>query len=214
MRPARVWLVLAVLYVAFFYWYTSFGGPLTPEEIDHYVGLMQARDPQARGRSAEDVAGVRRFLEADTGDDFVMVNVIELREPPSPVEGVPRSETAGQMLARYMEYMWPALLSRACHPVLMGMAAGPAMDLMGVEDLDRAGDWSQAGMMRYRSRRDLLDIATNPEFAGRHEFKVAAMAKTIAYPIDPWFHLGDPRILLALLFLVVGFAWQSFYRQP
>ena len=29
------------------------------------------------------------------------------------------------------------------------------------------------------------------------------MQKTIAFPIDPWFQLGDPRVLLALL-LVCG----------
>ena len=60
--------------------------------------------------------------------------------------------------------------------------------------------------MRYRSRRDLMEIATNPAFQGSHEFKIAAMNKTIAFPIDPWFHLGDPRLLLALLFLVIGLA--------
>jgi len=42
---------------------------------------------------------------------------------------------------------------------------------------------------------------------GIHEFKIAAMSKTIAFPIDPWFHLGDPRFVLALSFGVIGLAW-------
>jgi hypothetical protein len=205
MRPSRVWLVLAILYAAFFYWYTSLGGPLTPEEIDHYVGMMESRD-----QPPERVAMLRRFLEEDTGDDFVMVNVIELREPPAPVEGVPAGSTAQQMMDRYMEYMWPALLARASHPVLFGWAAAPAMEIVGLEG---ARDWTQAGMMRYRSRRDLMEIASNPEFGGRHEFKIAAISKTVAYPIDPWMNLGDPRLILALLFAVLGFAWQSFARD-
>ena len=50
--------------------------------------------------------------------------------------------------------------------------------------------WTQGAGMRYRSRRDLLEIATNPAFRGSHEFKVAAMRKTIAFPIDPWLQLG------------------------
>ena len=29
---------------------------------------------------------LRTFLENDTGDDFVVVNVIEMREPPTPVD--------------------------------------------------------------------------------------------------------------------------------
>ncbi len=50
----------------------------------------------------------------------------------------------------------------------------------------------------------MLEIATNPAFQGSHEFKVAALNKTFAFPIDPWFQLGDPRLLLALVLLVVG----------
>ena len=58
-----------------------------------------------------------------------------------------------------------------------------------------------------RSRRDMLQIAANPEFDAAHKFKVAVMAKTIAFPIDPWLHLGDPRLLLALLLGLIGCAW-------
>jgi hypothetical protein len=69
--------------------------------------------------------------------------------------------------------------------------------------------------MRYRSRRDLLEIATNPAFSASHEFKVAAMRKTIAFPIDPWIQLGDPRVLLALLLGLIGCAlsWREATRR-
>ncbi|TNF89911.1 MAG: hypothetical protein EP301_02010 [Gammaproteobacteria bacterium] len=78
------------------------------------------------------------------------------------------------------------------------------MDLMNAEGM---GSWTQGAGMRYRSRRDLLEIASNPAFSGSHEFKVAAMRKTIAFPIDPWFQLGDPRLVLALLLGSLGFAF-------
>ena len=52
------------------------------------------------------------------------------------------------------------------------------------------------GHGRCRSRRDLLEIVTNPEFRGRHHFKVAALGNTIAYPIQMPFYPGDPRLLL------------------
>ena len=210
MSPSRVWITLAVVYALFFYWYTSFGGPLTDEEIDHYTAVMRARaESLGGGPDPNFLARLRKFLEDDTGDDFVMVNVIELRDPPGQVEGAPSAASAGEQMARYMEFMWPALLSRACHPVLFGWAAGATMDLMGFDGVEDMQTWSQAGMMRYRSRRDMMEIATNPEFAGRHDFKIAAIDKTIAYPIDPWFHLGDPRLLLGLLFLVIGLGRQA-----
>ena len=191
------WTILFVLYFSFFSWYTSCSGPLTPEEIDHYLGLVAARE----GPDPDRLPLMRAFLEADTGDDLVMVNMIEIRDTPGHVEGADPDMTSSDMLATYMEFMWPALLKRACHPVLMAVAAAPALDLWGI---DGAEKWTTAGMMRYRSRRDLMDIATNPAFQGRHDFKIAAMHKTIAFPGDPWLQLGDPRLVVGLLMAVIG----------
>ncbi len=207
MTPARIWLILAVIYVTFFSWYTSFGGPLTPDEIDTYLAELVRV-----GQPPEAVEDIRAFLENDTGDDFVMLNIVDFRETPLVVEGSPPAADAQEMVDRYMEFMYPALIARACHPVMVGFAAHRAMDLMGleVEDIDV---WDQAALMRYRSRRDLMDILSNPAFAGRHEFKVAAIEKTVAFPLDSWFQLGDPRLVLALLLLVVGFAWQALRRN-
>jgi hypothetical protein len=57
--------------------------------------------------------------------------------------------------------------------------------------------------MRYRSVRDMLEISTNPAFSGRHEFKLAAMTKTIAFPTAPVVYLSDARILLFVLLLAL-----------
>jgi hypothetical protein len=193
-----LWTLLALVYAAFFFWYTSFGGPLSEEEISRYMRLFEARADTADPQTLETL---RAFMEADTGDDFLMVNLIDLYETPVRVEGVAPGESSSEVLDRYMSYMYPALFKRACHPVLFGSAAGRAMDLMNAEGMDH---WSAAAGMRYRSRRDMLDIAANPAFMGSHEFKVAAMRKTIAFPVDPWFQLGDPRMLLALVLGLVG----------
>lgn len=32
------------------------------------------------------------------------------------------------------------------------------------------------------------------------------MRETIAFPVDPWMQLGDPRLVLALLLGLLGFA--------
>jgi hypothetical protein len=200
--PSVTWTVLVVLYALFTSWYTSCAGPLTPEEIEAQLGAMKAR-----GADDARIAQVREFLESDTGDDFVMVNVIELREPPAQIEGVAPGDTASDVLDKYMEYMYPALFSRACHPVFFGQATAAALDVWGIEGAER---WTTAAGMRYRSRRDMLEIASNPDFQGPHEFKLAAMNKTIAFPVDPWFHLGDPRLVLALLGLVIGLLIHGF----
>ena len=208
-RTRWIWVVLVGLYGAFFSWYTSFEGPLTAEEIEYYVGQAESSQPAV---APERLAMLRKFMEEDTGDDFVMVNVIDMYETPLQIEGVAPGETSEDVVAKYMAYMWPELISRACHPVLYGEAANIAMDLMNADGMER---WTRGAGMRYRSRRDLLEIAGNSDFADSHEFKVAAMRKTIAFPIDPWFQLGDPRLVLALLFGLIGCAlsWREAARR-
>ncbi len=207
-RTRWLWLILLALYVLFFSWYTSFQGPLREDEIADYMARIESRDPAP---SPEAVARLRRFMEEDTGDDFVMINVIDMYETPLQVEGVAPGETSDDVLAKYMEYMYPALFARACHPILYGQAASRAMDLMNAEGMEH---WTVGAGMRYRSRRDMFDIATNPAFAGSHAFKVAAMRKTIAFPVDPWFQLGDPRLILGLCFGLIGCAlgWREAIR--
>lgn len=198
------WLIIAVIYLAFFSWYTSFEGPLTEAEVEHYLELSKTQDPNS---SAEDLARIRAFMEEDTGDDFVMINVIHLYNTPLQIDGVAPGDTTDDVLAKYMEYMLPAMLSRASHPVFQGPAVSPAMDIMNAKGMEI---WSAGAGVRYRSRRDLLEIGTNPAFVGRHEFKVAAMVKTIAFPVDPFNYLGDPRLVLALLLGLIGcgLSWQ------
>ena len=49
----------------------------------------------------------------------------------------------------------------------------------------------------------LIDIIGNPEFYARHDFKLAGLEKTIAYPIEPRIYLGDLRLLLGLFMLAI-----------
>jgi hypothetical protein len=116
------------------------------------------------------------------------------------VAGAAPGETAEQLMARYMEHMIPALLSRASHPAFMGPAIFPSMDLVGIEG---AENWDMGALFRYRSRRTFLEIVINPAFAGKHHFKTAALDKTIAYPIEPVLYLGDVRLLLGLVLLAL-----------
>ncbi len=197
----RAWIVLGVLYALFFFWYTSFGGPLSDEEIAGYEAVLRER-----GADAERIESWLAFMRSDTGDDFAMFNAIDYRDVPAAVEGVPAGTTSDEMMRRYAEPFFRLALPNAAPPVMMGRAAHQAVDLWGIEG---AEDWDQGGLVRYRSRRDLMDqIVALSELAAAgeeiHRYKVASLEKTIAYPLDPWFQLGDPRLVLALVFAVIG----------
>jgi len=186
------WILLTGIYVGFFFWYTNFEAPLTRDEADAFLAQIQKR-----GNDPGQLAALTRFLYNDDGDDFVMVNLIDMRKH-DPKTG---QEGPDQQLDRYMAYMWPALFLRACHPVFFSQGRYEALDIWGIEG---AQNWSQFAMMRYRSRRDMLAISSNPQFEGSHDFKIAAMKKTVAFPVAGGFSYADPRWLLAGVFLVLG----------
>ena len=195
-----LWLSTLAIYIVFCVWYTNLDGPLTEAEIDAFV--TQLRD---NGMPEEGIARVRLFMEEDTGRQFIMINAIDLNDAPPELPATGPGASATELMDHYMEHMYPAQFARASHPIFAGRAVFDAMDLAGIEGAER---WDMGALFRYRSRRDLMEISANPDFSERHDYKIAALEKTIAYPLDPWFQLGDPRLVLALVFGVAGLATQ------
>ena len=100
-------------------------------------------------------------------------------------------ETSQQVLDRYSSPFMSKALVRAGHPVMLGFSAGKAVDLWGLEGAD---SWDQGALIRYRSRRDLLEMfeEITADESGIHAFKVAAMEKTLAFPLGPLVPAGRP----------------------
>jgi len=190
-----LWLIPLLLYLVFVYWYTNTSGPLKPEEIRSFT-----KKATEAGFQSDWIEPIHAFMSSDTGRQFFMVNAIDLNEDPPDIEGANPGETATQLLDRYMEYMYPAMLRRASHPVFLASAVNTSLDLVGIQG---AEEWNLVVVMRYRSRRDLVEIATNPEFLNKHDFKVAALTKTIAYPTESNIYISDLRFLLALILVAL-----------
>ena len=209
----KIWISLLVIYAGFFLWYTVIGGKLDKEEIEFFLEKLEERtsansaDPETYN-SQKNL--IKRFMEEDTGRQFLMVNNIDMDDDPEDVEGAEPGESAERLLDRYMEHMYAQLLKRACHPVFAGNAVHPSMDLVGIEG---AEIWDRAALMRYKSRRAFMEVVTHPNMGSKHAFKVAAMEKTIAYPVETVLYLGDPRFLLALILIILGLFLQNRVKQ-
>jgi hypothetical protein len=186
-----IWAAAALVYAGFWAWYVGFSGRLTKAEIDGYLGRLSsdlAVDPERRER-------MRGFLESDDGGEFFMVNLIRMHpEPVRPPDGGPPAPAA-QVLEGYTGPFLRALLRRGGHPALGGRAAAGYLEAWGVE---KNPGWTMAGVIRYRSRRDLIDLATMPQFAPIHAYKDAAMSNTLAFPIAPARMFFGPRVVVAL----------------
>ena len=196
----KIWFSTMTIYVLFVFWYTDFGGPVTEAEVAKLEATMAAN-----GYSPEEINHIAGFFREDTGRQFLMVNNIEQNANPPAMPDMPEKANADELMAVYMRHMIPQLLKRACHPVIVGTATYGALDLQGITGGET---WTDAALFRYRSRRALLDIVSNPDFSGPHDYKLAALTKTIAYPIETNLYWADLRVMLGLILLSLSLMLQ------
>lgn len=182
MTTLAIWITAAMAYAIFWCWYVGFKGKISALEVEDTMRLI---DSHGFG-TPQQLEHLRQFLANDDGKDFVMVNLLHLKTP--------RGESRKKLEA-YQKIFLGALLRKAGHPVMMARAAAGNIENVGC---DHADDWTAAGMVRYRSRRDFMEMLPSTVGSEHHGLKLAALEKTLAFPASPWFMLGGPRIVVAL----------------
>ena len=207
----RVWVALTIIYGLFFTWYTDLGGKLSDDEIKSYYSKFES-NALKDGRVLEPriMELLQKFMEEDSGKQFLMVNVIDMSENPTFPDGTVSEESADNLMNEYMEHMYGELIKRASHPAFIGNVVNGSMDLVGIEN---AEVWETAALFRYKSRRAFLEIVTHPDMNSKHKYKIAALEKTIAFPVETQLYLGDPRLLLGLIFLIIGLLVRPIARK-
>lgn len=204
MRTA-IWIILVVLYGGFWFWFNGTAGKLTPAEVAYYMEQIEAR-PNADPKR---IATMRALLESDDGKPIYVLNLIKMADEAKPIDGVDTGVSGEEALNRYMQdHMLPEMLKRGSMPVALGQAVGGYIDMLGVE---KDEDWTTFGIVRYRSRRDMMDIAMHPNFAGAHKYKMAAMEKTFAFPTHPT--MITPNHIVPLVLLLIGLISTRFVRK-
>ena len=207
----KIWASLFIVYGLFFTWYTDFGGKLSDDEIKFYYSKFES-NALKDGRVLEPriIKLLQKFMEEDSGKQFLMVNVIDMSENPIFPDGTVSEESSDNLMNEYMEHMYGEILKRASHPAFIGSAVNSSMDLVGIKN---AEVWETAALFRYKSRRAFLEIVTHPDMNSKHKYKIAALEKTIAFPVETQFYLGDLRLLLGLIFLIIGLLARPMARK-
>ena len=198
MNGVWIWAGALLLYGAFWLWYVGLPRPLTREEIDAHLATIAASGIEA---TPEQLARLRRFLEADDGREFFMLNLVRVNPGPVVAPGSTEPNDARKVLEGYTRHFMPALFRRGGHPAFFGRAAGGY-----VEEWNVAPDpgWSFGAAIRYRSRRDMIELVTDPRFADAHAFKAAAIATTFAFPTAPGFVILGPKIWVGLVLALLA----------
>ena len=187
MAPTLIWLIALLTYALFYCWYIGFRSRVTPAEIERTMAILDAGLVDETRKSH-----LRHFLANDDGKDFVMVNLLELAKP--------RKESSKNLNA-YQKIFLGQLLRKAGHPILIARAASGNVENVACQEFD---NWTAAGMVRYRSRRDLMEILPATIGSEHHELKLSALDKTFAFPASPWFVVGGPKLLVPLLIALIA----------
>jgi hypothetical protein len=194
----EIWAGAILLYGIFWLWYVGLPRPLRRDEIDAHMATVAASGIDA---TPEQLATLRAFLEADDGREFFMLNLVRIKPGPVVAPGGTEPSDARKVLEGYTRHFMPALFRRAGHPAFFGRAAGGY-----VEQWNVAPDpgWSFGAAIRYRSRRDTIELVTDPRFANAHAFKAAAIATTFAFPTSPAFVMLGPKIWVGLVLALLA----------
>ena len=198
-----LWFCIGVVYFLFLIWNGLFTSPLSEQEIEKYTEILQ------QDYSDSEFQQMRSFMEEDDGKPVIMVNVIKTHDIPKTVNGKTFSSSE-EALSDYQSFVTPYLLKRGGYPMFAGTALMDAPEVWGIEN---AKEWTTGALMRYKSRRVMLEMITNPDFKEFHDSKVAGIEKTFAFPVSPDIHLVNLSLFVAMFLMVVGLTISLFVMK-
>ncbi len=180
--PFVVWTVAAVSYASFLLWYLPLWRRVSPQEVRQVVAAAEAE-----GLSPERLAELQRFLEEDRGESFVIVNLLQLREPKA---------DARRAMEVYQTRFMGRLLRMGGFPLYAGRAAmARNIEQWGID----AEGWDAVALVRYRCRRDLARMILFSLEGDTREFKHAGLERTFALPVLPIVSSVSPCLLVGLI---------------
>ena len=196
-----IWATALLVYLVFRLWYDGLRKPLTAKEVEEYTRLFEQRNDI----EAVDLAVMRKFLEEDDGKEFIMMNLLQYNPSPMKHPDTGQDVQADSVLQEYFRPFMGQVIRRAGHPVIAGRAVGGYLDAWNTPP---DPGWHGAGLIRYRSRRDIVELSlASAKFPDLHKYKVAALKQTIAFPTQTQMGLyASPRVTVAMA-LALAATW-------
>jgi len=187
MNPFIAFTLIAI-YLIFLRWYKGGGKPLSTAEIEDYMARIGERQE----------ASLRAFAEADDGRAFYNVNLVTLRAKAIYEDGRVFEGSSREANSKYGRAVLPELFKRASHPILLSSTLG----VLGSEASNSA-KWERINLVRYRSRRDLLDMVASQRWQENNAHKRAAVELTEIYPVAG-FSSTLPALLVGMALIIIG----------
>ena len=188
------------LYVSFLSWYDGWwSDPLTISEVDSLTDKLVAQ-----GGELDGLERLREFGNDDDGEEFFMLNLNRYDYAEGEAQqGVP---------ANYQEYGQAVIfmiLKNAGHPIFSGNFF---RDFVSPEELENS-DWHEIIMVRYRSRRDFLNMITSDEYLKIAKHRSGAIEYEEVVPARASINLVTPRFFVFTLFLALAWLIDNVIRR-
>ena len=182
----------AVTSLIFLLWYGGKSKPLSEKEIDELIEKI--KEQHNADEESTIINQLRTLCKSDDGRSFYMVNLMKYNtEYNEELQMTPM-----EAHKRYSKSIVKELFKRAGHPVMMTKITGSF-----IQESD--SEWDDVGIIRYRSRRDMLEMIINFSDPELDKYKWAALKKTDVFPTKLAFHLPFVRIFILSILLVIGF---------
>jgi hypothetical protein len=200
--PILYGTILAKLFTAFCVWHSPRRKKLTPEEIDHYMAIIEELPAPAEGIQAF-ASRIRPWAEADDGKPVFMLNLIRFRPQLHTFAGAPEFKGTPEEANAYYEKSITSLwLSHAAYPIFAG--APQAKNLINIHP---EKEWGRVVVCRYPSRRAFLKLLSDPSYAPMEPYKFIATEIDLV-PVSGSRLIPDLRLIvggsLLVLFLAVN----------
>ena len=124
-----------------------------------------------------------------------MVNLIKDKNKDLKNENIGAFESIDK---NYAKVVFPLLFKHGCHPVLVSKPLN-TFSQPAIEE-----EWNAIFIIRYRSRRDLYKVVTNPAFQKAWKFKLSTIKSTTVIPSIPVLPGLNLKWILGLLLILIG----------
>ncbi|MEP2988557.1 MAG: hypothetical protein ABJN65_04895 [Parasphingorhabdus sp.] len=179
---------------ALMFWYEWGAAPLSSGEVDKYMSSIGAQTQKPGAR--HNLPALRAFLEEDDGKPVYTVNMYKFNVVADYPESSDYDGSGEEAYERFSNVMVRLMIERGSHPVF-GSSWADANN----------SRWDRIVIVRYRSRRDLVDLFATDDFAEASTHKWASLREHDRMLVQAT-HIPDGRyIIMPLGFLIASIVY-------
>ena len=163
--------------------------PMTTVEVDDYLAQISGFTHIPGGQ--HDLNELKEFFSTDDGESFYTVNLYKYHDKAKYLSPESSEVSGIEAYDKFSSVMMKLLFSNFSYPVF-------GSNWLVLSD----NDWDRIVIVKYRSRRDMARIFSNPEFSKASEHKWASIRKHDRFIVKA-VHLPEIYMLFTLILIIL-----------